>query len=47
VVVEVTDEAIVGESETVLFTDITILRKQTVSAAENFWLRERIVGSGG
>jgi hypothetical protein len=36
VVVEVTDEAIVGESETVLFTDITKLQEQTVSAGENF-----------
>jgi hypothetical protein len=38
VVVEVTDEAIVGESETVLFTDITKLQKQTVSGGENFWI---------
>lgn len=38
VVVEVTDEAIVGESETVLFTDITKLQKQTVKAGENFWI---------
>jgi hypothetical protein len=36
VVVEVTYEAIVGESETVLFTDITKLQEQTVSAGENF-----------
>jgi len=36
VVVEVTDEAIVGESETVLFTDITKLQEQTVSAGKNF-----------
>jgi len=34
VVVEVTDEAIVGESQTVLFTDITKLQKQTASAGE-------------
>jgi Asp/Glu/hydantoin racemase len=31
VVVEVTDEAIVGERETVLFTDINKLKKQTHS----------------
>jgi hypothetical protein len=36
VVVEVTDEAIVGESETILFTDITKLQEQTVSAGKNF-----------
>ena len=36
VVVEVTDEAIVGESQTVLFTDITKLEEQTVSGGENF-----------
>jgi len=35
-VVEVTDESIVGESETVLFTDIKRLKKQTGSAGENF-----------
>jgi len=36
VVVEVTDEAIVGENVKVLFTDITKLEEQTVSAGENF-----------
>lgn len=36
VVVEVTDEAIVGESQTVAFTNITILEKQTASAGKNF-----------
>ena len=36
VVIEVTEEAIVGESETVLFTDIVKLQEQTVSAGENF-----------
>jgi len=36
VVIEVTDEAIVGENQTVLFTDITKLQEQTVSAGENF-----------
>ena len=36
VVVEVTEEAIVGESETVLFADITELQEQTVSAGEKF-----------
>jgi hypothetical protein len=35
-VVEVTDEAIVGENETVLFADITKLEEETVSAGENF-----------
>ena len=36
VVVEVTDEAIVGENQKVLFTDIIKLQEQTVSAGENF-----------
>ncbi len=36
VVTEVTDEAIVGENQKVLFTDITKLQEQTVSAGENF-----------
>ena len=36
VVVEVTDESIVGENEKVLFTDITKLEEETVSAGENF-----------
>ena len=35
IVVEVTDEAIVGESETVLFADITKLQEQTVRAGES------------
>jgi hypothetical protein len=39
VVVEVTEEAIVGESETVLFADITELQEQTVSAEKKFlWI---------
>lgn len=36
VVTEVTDEAIVGENQKVLFTDIAKLQEQTVSAGENF-----------
>jgi len=36
VVKEVTDEAIVGENQKVLFTDIEKLQEQTVSAGENF-----------
>ncbi len=36
VVTEVTDEAIVGENQKLLFTDIIKLQEQTVSAGENF-----------
>jgi len=36
VVTEVTDEAIVGENQKVLFIDIAKLQEQTVSAGENF-----------
>ncbi len=36
VVIEVTDEAIIGENFKVLFTDIEKLQEQTVSAGENF-----------
>jgi len=35
VVVEVSDEAIIGENETVLFTDISKLEEMSVSAGEN------------
>jgi len=35
VVVEVSDEAIIGENETVLFTDISTLEKMNVSAGKN------------
>jgi len=35
VVVEVSDEAIIGENEKVLFTDIFILEETSVSAGEN------------
>jgi len=35
VVVEVSDEAIIGENEKVLFTDIFILEEMSVSAGEN------------
>lgn len=44
VVVEVTDKAIVGESETVLFTDITKLQKEVVSGSANFWKNNYTVG---
>ena len=36
VVTEVTDEAVIGENQKVLFTDIAKLQEQTVSAGENF-----------
>ncbi len=36
IVTEVTDEAIIGENQKVLFTDIAKLQEQTVSAGENF-----------
>jgi len=35
VVVEVSDEAIIGENEKVLFTDMSTLEKMNVSAGEN------------
>jgi len=35
VVVEVSDEAIIGENEKVLFTNISILEKMSVSTGEN------------
>ena len=35
VVVEVSDEAIIGQNETVLFTDISKLEEMSVSAGEN------------
>lgn len=35
-VTDVTDEAILGENQKVLFTDIAKLQEQTVSAGENF-----------
>jgi len=35
IVVEVSDEAIIGENETVLFTDISKLEEMSVSAGEN------------
>jgi len=35
IVVEVSDEAIIGENETVLFTDISTLEKMSVSAGKN------------
>jgi len=35
IVVEVSDEAIIGENEKVLFTDITKLEEMTVSAGKN------------
>ena len=35
VVVEVSDEAIIGENEKVLFTDISILEEMNVSSGEN------------
>ena len=38
VVTEVTDEAIVGENQKILFTDITKFEQQTVSAGENFMI---------
>jgi len=38
VVTEVNDEAILGQNQKVLFTDIEKLQKQTVSAGENFGL---------
>jgi hypothetical protein len=47
VVVEVTDESIVGESETVLFTDIKRLKKQTRSAGWNFLFTTIGAISGG
>jgi len=35
IVIEVSDEAIIGENEKVLFTDIFILEEMSVSAGEN------------
>jgi len=35
IVIEVSDEAIIGENETVLFTDIFILEEMSVSTGEN------------
>jgi len=44
VVVEITEKAILGESETVLFADITKLQKEVVSGTANFWKNNYTVG---
>ena len=44
VVVDVTDNAILGESDAVLFTNIGKLQKETVSGTVNFWKDNYTVG---
>ncbi len=44
VVVEVTDDAILGESDRVQFTNVGKLQKETVSGTANFWWNNYTVG---
>lgn len=44
VVVDVTEDAILGESDTVHFANISKLQKERVSGTKNFWLGNETVG---